>query len=336
MLKPRILADAAGPPVVGHPQMLCKTFQQVAAVYPDNRAVVSMYQGVARSSDNLNASKEDSLTWTYAQLNEKAEKLALKLSARGIQPGMRLAVFLPNSAEWTLLYWASVKLGSVFISLDAHAVQREKEVHHYLDTTKPSALFVTSPAIAQMLLERNSSDIKDITLKVITEPTVSQIDGWDNWEHLFPEELGSLNGHQPLYEETCSGSIAASTSSDPILPTSSDDEVRNQTQNNLGSDVHIVFTSGSSGLPKACSITNKNIWAAAVAADNCDPKCNTDVVMAVAPPSHTMGLCYMLHTWMNGAALVIPAPAFEAKTTLDAIASMKCTHVPGMDSPSML
>ena len=57
---------------------------------------------------------------------------------------MRIAVFLPNGAEWALLFWASVKLGSIFVSLDERAVPRKDEVHHFFDVTKPCAIFVSS------------------------------------------------------------------------------------------------------------------------------------------------------------------------------------------------
>ncbi|KAL8735754.1 MAG: hypothetical protein Q9166_000617 [cf. Caloplaca sp. 2 TL-2023] len=327
-------AEAAGPPTIEKPRTLREMLQHATKNYPSNRAIVSMYQDSARFPGKIDPDTEGGfLKWTYAQLDKKAEELAHSLSARGIRPGMRLAVFLLNSAEWALLFWTSVKLGTTFVPLDERAVPRRDEVYHYLDVTKPSALFVSSAASAHLLVEKNTSCIEAIAFKAITEPTELHIDGWDNLERILAEE-NNLTGEQPSHHDLPNGHIAGSSSSSHLAPDSFDNTVNNHTPGDLDLVTHILFTSGSSGLPKACPVTNRNNCAAIIAGDKCNPKDRTDLVLAVAPPSHSMGMCNMIHTWINGATVVIPTPAFEAKAALDAIYSMKCTHMSAI--PTML
>ena len=80
---------------------------------------------------------------------------------------MRIAVFLPNGAEWALLFWASVKIGSIFVSLDERAVPRKDEVHHFFDLTKPCAIFVSSsrlPWIWERWPSRSSQNLHPLLL----------------------------------------------------------------------------------------------------------------------------------------------------------------------------
>ncbi|KAL8734760.1 MAG: hypothetical protein Q9181_003067 [Wetmoreana brouardii] len=49
-------------------------------------------------------------------------------------------------------------------------------------------------------------------------------------------------------------------------------------------------------------------------------------MILTAPPSQGIAMYNMIHTWVNGATLVVPSPDFEAKAMLDGIEKMKCTH----------
>jgi acyl-CoA synthetase (AMP-forming)/AMP-acid ligase II len=57
---------------------------------------------------------------TYAQLDERADRLAHVLTGAGVEPGARLAVMLPNSIPFVVSMTASAKLGVAVVTLNWH------------------------------------------------------------------------------------------------------------------------------------------------------------------------------------------------------------------------
>ena len=324
-----MLAEAAGPPLTGRPSTMAEMLLDTATLYPDNRAFVSMYQTSARYEPQRSTGTDNYLTWTYRQLDEKADKLAASLAVRGICSGMRLAVFLPNSAEWALLFWASVKLRTHFVPLDERGVSRKDHVDHFLSVLKPSALFVSNAAHARILVENHPLEMNSIAIKAITESAPSKVDGWQNLEHFLAKGFRS-NGLDPLHQGDLSARVALCQppkTSSVSAPT----EVRKEEKGNeLDNILYIIFTSGTSGLPKACPISNRNVWASAMAIHDFKRMDHTSIILINAPPSHSMGISSILAPWVEGATVVIPSATFDAKMTIETINELKCTHISGM------
>ncbi|KAI4182316.1 MAG: hypothetical protein LQ348_004869 [Seirophora lacunosa] len=284
-----------------------------------------MYQTPARYGTEPNTGKDAYLTWTFRQLDKKADDLAASLAFRGICSGMRLVVFLPNSAELALLLWASIKLGTTFVPLDERAVSRQDQVDHFLRVLKPSALFVSGATHARTLLENHPQEMGTIAVKAITEPKLSHVDGWQNLEEFLVK--GAL--YHGL-EATRQGDLERHVATDEPPKISNiigcGEECNGQKESDLGSILYIVFTSGISGLPKACPTSNRNFWACAVAGEGSGVDGHTDVMALITPPSHSMGISGILRTWLKGATVVISSPAFDARMTIEAIDKLKCTH----------
>jgi amino acid adenylation domain-containing protein len=72
---------------------------------------------VARAPDAL-AVAADGCRLTYAELDERAGRLARVLAGRGAGPGTFAAVLLPRSAELVTALWAVLKAGAAYIPLD--------------------------------------------------------------------------------------------------------------------------------------------------------------------------------------------------------------------------
>lgn len=114
---------------------------------------------------NESQNTKEHLIWTYQQLDEASNLLARVLRTRGIGKGMRIAAFLFNSAEWALLFWSSLKLGAVFVSLDARSVARQEEVQHYLKVIVPAVLVVGDDSAAATMQRNNALDLPDSVLQ---------------------------------------------------------------------------------------------------------------------------------------------------------------------------
>ncbi|SDE80131.1 AMP-binding protein [Pseudonocardia oroxyli] len=56
--------------------------------------------------------------WTYAQLRADVDALALGLHESGLTKGDRVGIWAPNMPEWTLLQYATAKLGVILVNIN--------------------------------------------------------------------------------------------------------------------------------------------------------------------------------------------------------------------------
>ena len=56
--------------------------------------------------------------WTYAELRERADRLARALIAAGLERCDRVGIWAPNCAEWVLVQYATAKAGIVLVNLN--------------------------------------------------------------------------------------------------------------------------------------------------------------------------------------------------------------------------
>ena len=78
-------------------------FDRVAAAQPDHEALVDVPSG---------------RRWTYAQMREDVDTVALGLLAAGLEKGDRVGIWAPNVAEWTLVQYATAKLGVILVNIN--------------------------------------------------------------------------------------------------------------------------------------------------------------------------------------------------------------------------
>src|SRR5205085_1785005 len=94
---------------------------------------------------------------------------------------------------------------------------------------------------------------------------------------------------------------------------------------------NIQFTSGTTGLPKGAMLTHQNVLMNAYYTGSRLRYTPLDRVCVPVPFYHCFG-CVLgtLVCAITGAALVVPAPSFDARATLAAVASERCTSLYGV------
>jgi 2,3-dihydroxybenzoate---[aryl-carrier protein] ligase len=79
-------------------------------------------------------------TWTYRQLDERVDRLAAGFAARGIRPGDRVVVQLPNTGEFIEVVLALFRTGALPVfALPAH---RDTEISYFCSFTQAVAYVV--------------------------------------------------------------------------------------------------------------------------------------------------------------------------------------------------
>lgn len=76
--------------------------------------------------------------WSYADLDEASRRVAGALAARGIGPGDRLGIWLPNCPAYALLYFACARLGAVAVAVNTR--YRSAEVQDIVGRARCKAL----------------------------------------------------------------------------------------------------------------------------------------------------------------------------------------------------
>lgn len=72
-------------------------------------------------------------SWTYDKIEELSRRVATGLQARGIGPGGRVALWLPNAPAYVILYFACARLGAVAVAVNTR--YRSVEVGEILRRT---------------------------------------------------------------------------------------------------------------------------------------------------------------------------------------------------------
>jgi long-chain acyl-CoA synthetase len=76
---------------------------------------------------------------TYAQLNDKANRIATALTRMGVKPGDHVGLCAPNSGDWLAFYFGVLKAGAVAVAFSS--VMKKDEVELLVGHARPNVLF---------------------------------------------------------------------------------------------------------------------------------------------------------------------------------------------------
>jgi long-chain acyl-CoA synthetase len=81
----------------------------------------------------------DDLVLTYEGLDERSARVAGLLAARGVGPGDRVGLMLPNVAQFPPLYYGVLRAGAVVVPMNP--LLKAREVEYYLDDSGARLIF---------------------------------------------------------------------------------------------------------------------------------------------------------------------------------------------------
>lgn len=234
--------------------------------------------------------------WTYAELGADVDALALGLLDLGIVRGDRVGIWAPNRAEWTLVQYATAKIGAVLVTVNP--AYRSHELEYVLRQSGIRLLvaadrFKTSDYAA--MIEEVRPDCPELEFTALLDGPV--------WASLL--ERGRLG--------------------DPA------DLARAQAALSPDDAVNIQYTSGTTGFPKGATLSHHNILNNGYFTGELCHYTEQDRVCIPVPFYHCFGMVMgNLACTSHGAAMVIPAPSFDAAATLAAVEAESCTSLYGV------
>jgi fatty-acyl-CoA synthase len=288
MPEPAAISYVSGPgpvPLLG--ETIGANLDRTVAAHPDNDAVVSVHQGIRLS---------------YAAFAEAVEEVARGLIGIGVEPGERVGIWAPNSAEWAILQYATAKMGAILVNLNP--AYRSSEIAYALGQAGVSTL-VMAPRFRSIdyvaTLDEVAGDLPGLTRRIV------------------------LGGDTPA------GSMSWDDLRDAASGATADQLRAREAVLQFDDPVNIQYTSGTTGFPKGATLSHHNILNNGYFVGRGCGYTDADRVCVPVPLYHCFGMVMgNLACTTHGATIVYPAEGFEPEATLAAVAAERCTSLYGV------
>lgn len=252
------------------------------------------------------------LRWSWAELDGRVDAIASSLMELGIGPGQHVGIWSMNAPEWVVTQFAVGRTGAVLVNINP--AYRLHELEDTLHAADVDTLIVGSPF--------KGSDFVEMVETLCPEVRDASSTSWTSGRLPELKRLVSLTGSPgPGW---LSWSDLESSAISPEL-------AAREASIRAGDVYNIQFTSGTTGMPKGAMLTHRNVLMNAYYVGACLRYTELDRVCVPVPFYHCFG-CVLgtLVCAVWGAALIAPAPTFDAGATLEAISGERCTSLYGV------
>ena len=247
--------------------------------------------------------------FTWHELDAAVSRFAAGLHAAGVRQGMSVAIWGTNTPLWLLTQLAVARLGAVLVTINPE--WKAQELAYALKQSDTEVL------VMQSGWEKKVHD------KVIRYDYMAMI------QQLCPAlpaaDFPALK--QIIVDAGGTAAEGYLSLSDLLRNTDSPPEVAVNPQE----VAMLQYTSGTTGFPKGALLTHHNVLNNALAAANHMGIQADDRICGPVPFYHCFGsILFVLGALVSGAAMIVPAPVFQAHKTLEAIQQERCTALYGV------
>jgi fatty-acyl-CoA synthase len=246
---------------------------------------------VARYPDHLAlVVRHQNVRLTWRELAHEVDRTARGLAGLGLTAGDRVGVWASNCAEWILLQIATSRIGAVLVNLNP--AYRSHELSFVLKRSRMRALFLRArdARADYRAILGESRQGADLSLEHVIWL------GESSWDRMLARG-GYLTPDCGLAEDV----------------------------------TNIQYTSGTTGSPKGVLLTHHNLVNDALAISLCLEATADDRICAPVPLYHCFGsVIASMVSVVTGAALILPAPQFDALATLEAVEAERATALYGV------
>lgn len=254
-------------------------FERTVALHGDREALVEAATG---------------RRWTYTELNTDVDALAVGLRKAGVGKGDRVGIWAPNCAEWTMVQFATAKIGAILVNINP--AYRTHELAYALNQSGVR-LLISATAF-------KTSDYVSL---------VREVEG----------ECGAL-------EQTI---FLGTPEWDALLTAGRGERLADHVGYSLDPDdaINIQYTSGTTGFPKGATLSHRNILNNGFFVTETIHFTEQDRLCIPVPFYHCFGMVMAnLGCTTHGATMVIPGPGFDPATTLQTVQDERCTALYGV------
>jgi fatty-acyl-CoA synthase len=227
---------------------------------------------------------------TYAELNQRANRLANWLRALGVEKGDRVSILAHNSVEYVDLFYGLAKIGAILAPLNWRLVARE-------------LVYIVNDCQPKMLL--CGPEFTGVLAEMRPEIEVAHYVGVEGAEF-----EGALD-----YD----AELAAASGAEPLRPPLDPDDT-----------YAILYTSGTTGRPKGAMIPHRQIVWNAINTIASWGLNESDISPVFTPLFHAGGLFAFLTPLFYVGGRILLFRTFDGDAIFQSILDEKCTVVLGV------
>ncbi len=232
-------------------------------------------------------------TTTWAQLRARVGALADALYRRGVRAGDRVMILMLNRTEFVESVLAANMLGGIAVPVNFRLTPPEIA---YLVTDCEARVLITEPALVPVAAGvRGQDGVSEILKDIVVAGAPA-------------DEAAGLIGYEDLINET-------GEAHEPV-------DIPND------SPALIMYTSGTTGLPKGAVLTHTNLVGQTMTALHTSGTGIADVAFIGVPFFHIAGVGNLLPgMWLGIPTVINPLGAFDAGQLLDVLAAERVTGI---------
>ncbi len=269
---------ASATPLLG--QTIGQNLKQTVLAYPLQTAIIS-----AEQNRQLN----------YTEFWQATTQIARSLIALGLQSGDRLGIWSPNRYEWTLLQYATARIGIILVNINP--AYRVSELEYVL---------------------------RQATIKIMVACVRFKSSEYKAMIEAVRNSCPSLE-HEIYFETNWEAFLDKGNTVDDAVLSSWEEKVK------IDDPVNIQYTSGTTGFPKGVTLSHHNILNNGFFIGERLKYSVSDKVCIPVPFYHCFGMVIgNLACTTHAATMVIPSEAFDPVQSLEAVEKYQCTSLYGV------
>jgi len=243
---------------------------------------------------------------TYGQLKDDVDRIAGWLQANGVRRGDRVLLYMQNSPQWIIGYYAILLANAAVIPVNP--MNRQAELEHLANDTDARIAIVGSELVEHIqpllqsgllhnVLTAAYADMADPTSDIRLPDTLAQLSDTDaegtgitRWRDALDE------AHEPA----------------PHLATRDDLAV-------------IPYSSGTTGNPKGCTHRHKSVQATVHAYVHWSPFTEDEILLAVLPYFHVTGMQNSMNAPIQAGSTIVLMTRWDRDTAAKLIERHRIT-----------
>jgi long-chain acyl-CoA synthetase len=254
--------------------------------------------------------------YTYAEVGDLVAKAAKGFQELGVTKGVRVGLFLPNSAYYVICYHAVLKAGGTVVNFNP--LYADREIARQIRDSG-----------TRIMVTMNLNTLYPKIVRHLADTCLEQIVVCPMSEALaFPKRALFV-----LFKRREVSSIPSDAAHVGFKKLIANDGVPAAVAIDLERDVAVMqYTGGTTGVPKGAMLTHANLYRNAMQTQMwaMDLEPGQEKVIAVLPLFHVFGMTGVMNVALAAGAELILMPRFKVAETLTVIDKEKPTLLMGV------
>jgi fatty-acyl-CoA synthase len=254
------------------------------------------------------------LRFTYAQFNDRVNKLAKGLLSIGVKRGDKVGIWATNVPDWSTFMYATAKIGAILVTVNTS--YKLSELEFLLKNSDLHTLCIIDGYRDSDYVNMVFELVPELKTCVRDELVSSKFPELKNVIFIGPQKH---KGMYSTHELILLGSY---------LP---DDELNKCRKANSCFDVvNMQYTSGTTGFPKGVMLTHHNIVNCGQSTGDCMNYTQNDRLLVCVPLFHCFGCVLAMCAIITHGGTMVFVEEFDPLLVLASVQKEKCTALYGV------